>query len=881
MGSLAGRFFAVLLKAFPGHRRARYGAEMQDAFERQFSQERAQSVWRALHFAQSAYLDLLQSGWRERRHDERKYPLHNDGWLTGVSLDLRHAVRSLSSSWTFTVVCVISLAVGLAINAIIVLFMNETFNPPRAVDPENAVELVVTTEGRVLDDRWSYPDFVDVQRAIRGLSVTGFASGVRNLRLDDIDAGNVGVLYVSANYFRTLGVQIAPGRPFAPEEDRVVAEPPVIVSYRFWRDRLGGNPILGRSLRLNRTVHRVVGIAPPGFKGHNASHLVDVWVPLWSHPYLGATSTFHTDRGTDWLEVIGRLERGTSLSQAKTAVHSIMTGVAQAHPATNQDRRAIVLPYTYQGSGTGGEAIVLKAMIFGLAGMVLFVVCLNVAGMVLVRTATRERELALRIAMGSSRLRLIRHLMTESTLLALLGGLFSTLVMFILLRIIEARFNQPIPGDIPITVATVCLGLSVLTTFIFGLAPALKFSRPGLVGSLKESAGGGKRRSGRIHKIATSVQTALALPLLVVNGMFLQGTLAMGEGDYGFELDHLLVSTIDLDVEGFTDREADQFLGAVRERLAAVPGVRAVSIADAVPLDYMPRSQRVSRAGEIEYTMAGTSRVTENYFATIGTPIVQGRAIEAGDRDGALAVAVVTKSLAQQLWPGQNALGRRLTTGLDRNAAEVTVVGVSADVAGASHESEPKNIFVSLRQQPSKQVKIVTRVSSESVLPAIRNALREVDPDLTAPSIISLRAIMEAQKREIYFGTAFVGGLSLLTLLLAALGVYGVVAFAVAGRTREIGIRMAVGASRPRVLGMVVWDGVRLALPGIIVGSAVAVFLTHGILQSWYNYLQLPTLDPVILAAGALTALGVVVFASSMPARRAASVEPSEALRRD
>ena len=874
--SLAGKLFAALLKSFPRHRRARYGAEMQEAFERQYSQERARSVWRALRFAQSAYFDLLQSGWRERRHDERKYPMHKDGWFTGMSLDIRHAIRSLTGSWTFTLVCVISLSIGLAINAILVLFMNENFNPPRGVQPKGAVELLVTTKGQVQDDRWSYPDFLDVKRSIRGVAVTGYTSGVRTLRADDsTDVGNVGVSYVSANYFKTVGVPISPGRGFAAEEDQIVAEPPIIVSYKLWRDQLGGSTILGRSLRLNRTVHRVVGVAPPGFRGHNASHLVEAWVPLWSHPLFSQTNTMQTDRDFEWLEVVGRLEGGTSMTQANAAVQSIMTGLAEANPTTNMERRAVVVPYSYQGGGGAAQLLLIKSMFLGLSGMVLFVVCLNVAGMVMVRTASRGRELALRLAMGSSRMRLLRHLMTESTLLALLGGLFSTMIMFILLRVIAVRFNQTIPDDVFVTSLYVCLGLSVLTSFVFGLAPALKFSRLPLLGSLKEGGGGGNRRTGRLHKVATSVQIALALPLLIVNGMFLRGTQAMDGGDYGFKQDNLLLSTIDLDVEGYSDREVEQFLREARERVAGVPGVTEVSIADAVPLDYMPRSQKVSRGGDSVYTWAGGTRVTENYFETIGTPILEGRAILESDAAGAERVAVVTKSLAEHLWPRENALGRRLGTGF---GSEVTVVGVSGDVVGGSQDSEPLNVFVSLRQNPSKLVKIVTRVSSESVLPAIRNTLHEIDPDLR-PAVTSSRSLMQAEKQEIYFYTGFIGGLSVLTLLLAAIGVYGVVAFSVAGRTREIGVRMAIGASQVKVLGMVLWDGLRLALPGVVVGSLIGAALARWILQQWYDYLKLATIDPIILAAGAATALGVVAFASSMPARRAASVQPIEALR--
>jgi predicted permease len=885
MSSLAGKLFGWLLRSFPEQRRGRYGAEMRDAFQRQTAAlVRERGRLSALRFVMLSYIDVVHTGFQERARENRRYPLSKDGWLTGLGLDLRHAVRSLSNSWTFTGVCLASLAIGLAINAILVLFMNLTFDPPRAVKADGAVELLITTGGRNLDDLWSYPDFADVKRTQTGLELSAFVTGTRDLRADSVNGGGpVNVLYVSANYFQVLGVAIAPGRGFTPEEDQVGSEPPVIISNRFWRNRLNNDPaIVGRTLRLNRQIARVVGVAPAGFDGHSAGHSAEVWLPLWTHPAVNASSPIRTDRGADWLEVVGRLQRDVSITQANRAVQSVMAGIAEAHPASNKDRRAIVVPYTVQGGGNAHEGLLARTMFLGLSGMVLFVVCLNLTGMVTVRTAARQRELALRLAMGSSRMRLMRHLLMESAVIALLGGLLSSLLMAVLLRVMGAQVGQPIPVDVTITAVAVCVGLSALTTIVIGLSPALRFSRPALLASLKEDAGSGKRRSGRIHKIATSVQTAIALPLLIINGMFLQGTRVMSEGDYGFKVDNLLVAKIDLDVEGYPEHAVESFLRQARERVDAVPGVTAVTIGDAVPLDYERRSRRLSRAGEEEYVYAGATRITENYFETIGTPILLGRSILPTDVRTAEAVAVVTKSLAERLWPGQNALGRRVRYGFDRSSqTEVTVVGVVADVAGSSHESAPTNIFVSLWQQPTRRITLVTRVSSQSVIPEIRRALIELDPNMTRPVILTSRALIEGAKREIYAGTAFVGGLSVLTLLLAAIGVYGVVAFAVATRTREIGLRMAVGASRVSVLRMVLLDGVKLAVPGIVVGSLVAAFLAHAILERWYAYLKMATLNPVVLVLGASVALLTVLFACSMPARRAASVQPMEALRVD
>lgn len=804
-----------------------------------------------------------------------------NGRFVGIGLDFRHAVRGLTKSWTFTAVCLTSLAIGVAINAILFLFVRQTVDPPRAVKAEGAVGLLVLTRGLALNDVWSYPDFVDVKKADTGMDITGFAVSSRNLRSDDgADGGPVSVMYVSANYFRTLGVSVALGRAFMPEEDEPVAHSPVVVSHQLWRGRFGEDAhIIGRALNLNRTTYRVVGVTPRGYDGHYAGHDVDVWLPLREHPLLRPGSRVLTDRGADRLELIGRLRPGTPMAQANGALKAVMQSLAEAHPATNALRSAVVVPYTVQGEGDAGD--IAKGIFFAMSGMVLLVVCMNVAGMVLVRTAARERELALHLAIGSSRLRLVRHLMMESALIAVLGSLLSIGFVWLVLRLIGWWIGQSIPDDYMTPVVAVCLGLSFATTLAIGLSPALKYTRPEILPSLKNDLGGGRRRSSRIHRFATSVQTAVALPLLVINGMVLQGTRLMDVADYGFKQDKLLVATLDLDAEGFSDEHVEPFLRQLRESVGSLSGVEAVSVADGVPLDYGSRARRLSRAGEETYLWIQGTRVDERYFETIGTPLLRGRGFEPSDRAGAEPVTVMTQSLAERLWPGEDALGRRVRYGFDRSTlTELTIVGIVADVVGTSHESDPTNMFVPLWQHPTKRITLAVRASSEAIAPAIANVAVQVDPNLTKPMVVTARSLMDDSKREIYSITVFVGGLCVLTLMLAALGVYGVIAFAVTNRTREIGVRMAIGASRAHVVRMVLTDGVKLALPGVAVGSILAVALVQAVLGEWYNYFDRTAIDFVMLSAGAAVALTVVLFASSMPARRAASVQPMEALRR-
>jgi len=885
MAQTSERIYARLLRAFPPAQRVRYGAEMLQVFRderRRVREERG--VTAGVRYVLAAYADAASAGWQQRRREKDRMSYERAGLLRGFGQDLKHAMRGLSRSWTFTLVCLFSLTVGLGINAALMLFTWGTFAPPAAIRTEGAVELLLTTRGEAQDEAWSYPDFEAVQRAATVLDVTGWSVGTRHLRAEaGVDATSIDMMYVSANYFETLGITLPFGRGFLAEEDVVSGEPAAVVSHDMWQRGLGGGDVLGTVLDLNGMPHRIVGVAPEGYNGHFAGHDVEVWAPLWTHPLLAAGSGRRTDRGAEAVRVIGRLHEGVTLARANAELAPVMRTLAQQHPRTNAERGVGVVAYTVQGEGQTGA--IAYAMIMGLALMVLFVVCLNVAGMVLVRSATKQRELSLRMALGSSRWRLARFLMTESAVLALLGGLFSTLASVSLIQYFVWRSGQPPREGMMAVVVATCVVLSIVAMLVIGVSPALRFTRPQLLNAMKdEGAGAGGRRTSRVHRIATSVQTALALPMLVVNIMVLHATGVMDRADYGFEQRNLYVASMDLAVEGYAEDDVAAFLRSVPDALAGVAGVEAVTVGDAVPLDYVGRSHPVTAVGAAEPEYAAASRIGQDYFETIGTPILRGRAIESHDVAGGEPVAVLTQTLAEQLFPGEDALGRRVRFGFEQTGeAEHTVVGISADVAGPSHDSDPVGLFVAATQHPTTRVTIAARGASESdaAATALEDALLRLDPQLTRPVFITSRELMEMQKREIYAMTLFLGSIALMTLLLAAVGIYGVVAFAVTTRTREIGVRMAMGATRTRVLMMVLGDGTRLAGPGIVVGLLLAAFVAHQVVTKFYEYLDRTALDWAVLAGSALGALAVVLLASVLPARRAAGVQPMRALRSD
>lgn len=817
-----------------------------------------------------------------------------NGWLTGFGFDLKYAIRGLAKSRMFTLVCVLTLALGFGVDVTLMTLFDWANSPPPAVDTEGLVDVVVTNRGARAEDiggdLWSYPEFAELKRADTGMDLTAVARGEPTIGAAALDARaggdvpRVDAMYVSPNYFQTIGVEIARGRPFVAEERDASGEPPVVISHHTWEERLGADPgVLGRSLVLDGILYRVVGVTPEHFGGHRIGG-IDVWLPLWEYPFLRDGVGARTDRTANWLRLLGHLHEGTSLVQANGEVGAVMEGLAEAYPEISEFRGGDVVPYSKFGEANE-QIIGVGIVVHGLAALILMAICLNVAGMVLVRSAMRERDLALRLALGSGRMRLIRYLMAESGVVAAAGGVIAMLTGFAALRLFEFYTSFPVPTEQYLTAVGVSLALAIVAMLVIGLSPAIKFSRPALLRSLKDDVGGGGRRSGRIHRIATSAQTALAIPILVIIGLLLQATRFSDQGNYGFEPANLFSSRIDLSTARYSLEQVEVFARRLRASVAPLPGVQSVSIADGIPLDYDQNFRRVvAVAGPGNPVLTETTRIGPDFFETIRTPIVRGRTFGSGDRAGSERVVIMTERLAGTLFPGQDALGRRIVFAFDSGAKEMMVVGIAANVAGPSGMSfGTRNIFVPLSQHPTNRIMLVVRAASES--PALANAIEDlvvrIDPELERPQAVTSHSLIAQEKRTAWSISLFLGLPTFVLLLLAALGVHGVVTFWVANRTREFGIRMAVGASRLRVLVMVLTDGAKLALPGIVVGALLGSWLGRQIMAGWYAFLGRSALDPAVLAFAAGTALAIVLLASSIGARRAASVEPMKALRRD
>jgi predicted permease len=900
--TLLARGYALLTRIVPAQTRARYGKDMVDAFEVEQAAARQRSRIEAVRFAGAAYLDLLNAGLREHRRLRARRALdrRTDGsrasrlggpWTQDIGQDLRFAGRSLWKSRGFATVAVFSLSLGLGVSTAMFTIVDQTWLRPvpgLEAASDGIVEILPTLRGaeRGLG---TWPDFLDLGDADLPLAhLAGWKGGDGTM---GTDAGGAPVRlgYVSASYFAVLGIRPSRGRAFLPSEDVGPGQHRVaIVSHDMWRNRLGADPdILGRTVVLNRTPYTVVGVAPEGFRHHRKLDApFDFWLPMMQHPWLLDPEQRWLGRDVNWLHMIARLEEGATPADATAALEVAYARLEAAYPQTNEWKSAKAVAFGPVPALGRDEGRAIMAGFFVLIGVVLLIVCGNVAGMVLARSATRERELALRMALGSGRGRLVRLAMVEAMLIALAGGALGVVLSYWgTTAAFLAMENRPpdVSFQPNATILAFSLAMALGTTLVIGLFPALRFSGSDLLGALKDDAGGGSRRVGRVHHVAASAQTGLALVLIVLSVVLVRAMGAHGQRDLGFEPRDLHVSFLDLGGAGKDDEVVGRaFLDRVRDAVESVPGVRSVALADGLPLDLVGNYTRVGRAEDadedagkvlVEFTLAG-----EAFFETVGTPVRRGRGFTRQDGPSSEPVVVITEPLAERLWPGEDPVGRRVSIALPgRDARQYTVVGVTGHVASSRPTESRPHVFVSLEQAFATRIAITVRGNNDdgALGRAVEQAILSVDPEIARPRLVASEALVDLGLAGQRSGAQASAGLGLLALLLSAIGVYGVVAFGVATRTREIGIRMAMGATRAGVVRSVLRDAVRLALPGLGVGAVVAV----GVAASMGSQLLgVSPADPTSLLVGAAVLFAVVILASWIPARRASRIQPVDAL---
>jgi len=812
--------------------------------------------------------------------------------VDSLLMDLRLALRALARNPGFAVIAVVSLAVGIGVNAALFTVTTAMYTQPvpGITGKDRIVEVLFRTENGEHQE-WSYPNLESVQSAATPIELlAGWKIDQGSLTTGE-NSEPVRVMYATSDYFEVLGVALAQGRGFLSSEDVGPGQHPVVVvSHDTWQNRLGGAAdIVGQAITLNRTPYTVVGIAPEDFVGHRPLQAdIELWAPLTQHRLVAGARSLFDDRASLWVLVLGRLRDEATSNEANAALETVFARLAQEYPEDGERWGARAASFGPFPAFNRTADMAATGALVAMVGIVLLIICGNVAGMMLARSATKEQEIAVRMALGSGRGRLVRYLLVEALVLALVGcGLGVLLAFWGVATLAPAEIVAALPEEalqMNGTMLVYSLVLTLATTLAVGLLPALRFSRPELLLSLKDDAGGGSRRVGRVHRIAASAQTGVALLLLVTGSLFFRAAGLMEQKDLGFEPENLLITRIDLAREGMpTLEQGALFMDRVRESIGSLPGVTAVSIADGLPIDLVGNFATVRLPDQVDEEGAGITVeftvATEGFFEAIGTP-VRGRGFEPGDDKSGEPVVVITQSLADRLWPGEEALGKQLRAPWirDDGAANFTVVGVTAHVASSVATRDLPHIFYALRQSYYPRITIVVRTATDprTLVAPLRTAILDIDPSFPIPEIVLSETLVERSVEFQHATGQMAGGLGLLALILSAIGLYGVVAFAVANRTREIGLRMALGATRTKVLRAVMGDALRLAVPGLVVGAVLAVGMAT-VVQS--ELVGLSPLDPLSFGAAAGLLLLVVLLASLVPARRASSIDPMDALR--
>jgi predicted permease len=817
--------------------------------------------------------------------------------------DARYAARVLAKSPGFTLVVVLSLALGIGANTAIFSLVNAYFLRPMPVDdPDRLVAVYLTSPARWGRDigNFSYPDLLDYRRADYGFSDLMGSSGLPLTMTDGEKPELIWGEIVTGNYFSGLGVHPVLGRGFLPEEDRAAGEHPVcVLNYNFWRKHFQSDPnIAGKSMRINGHPFTIVGVAPHGFLGTRLfTFIPDVWVPLAMQQTLApGYGDRRENRDSRWLEVRGRLKPGVSRQQATAAMNVVARQLASRYPQTNQDIQVNMIP---GGTRTQPVLVVLglisatTAIMFGVVGLVLLIACANVANLMLARAAGRAREMAIRLAVGATRVRLVRQLLTESLLLSLLGAAVGILLAL--------GFNDLLKGFYPTLdfqtadieydsrvdprIFLFSFLLSLVTTILFGLAPALRASKVDQAAAMKGanttpiSGLPGLTRGNAL----VMAQVALSCLLLVSGGLFLRSMQFARSVNPGFDRTGLQMFSVDLGLQGYNEQRGRQFQSDLLQRLGSLPKVESVSLAYPLPLDayneftsvrvegYMPRSDN-------EANSSGLSRVGPRYFETMGTSLVAGRGIDERDTESSLPVAVINETMARRYWqPGGTVLGRRFALGQDEHWIEV--VGIAKDGKYMTFgESPAPYIFLPQAQHYKGRVTFLLRSkqSPDSLVPAIRQEVRSLDASLP---IFGIRTVPQFLNRivSVYdMGASLVGTFGVISLLLAAVGIYGVLHFTVTRSTREIGIRMALGAASSDVVGLILGRSMVFVGAGLVLGiggALAAARLTSSLLAGVG-----PT-DPVTFVTVAVIFVLVALVATAIPARRASRVDPMVAVR--
>jgi len=826
--------------------------------------------------------------------------------LEALIADIRYTVRWLVRSPGFALVAIASLAVGIGLNTTLFTVVDAVLFRPLPVDrPSQLVDVYTTGRSGERYVTSSYPDYLDLRDRNEVFSgMLAYSLALDAINLADRSRLALGEV-VTGNYFELLGIHAQIGRTLLPDDDRKRAPRTAVIAYKMWARDYGSNPeVVGQSLRMHGQLYTIVGVAPRAFTGTFPIVSTELWTPM---AYVDETSpggmidtvasptgTGPLDRrGYRWLFVKGRLKDGQTVSSASANLQVVMQQLAGSYPQTNDDRRAsLIRTSDVRIHPTADKALLPIAVgLMIVVGLVLLIACANVASMLLARASGRRKEIGIRLAIGAGRGRLVRQLLTESTVLALLGAAAGTALAWMLTQM-AMSIHLPIP--IPLSFALQLDGrvlaftivVSTLAGVVAGLAPALNATTPNLVGDLKgdASAGNPGRIGWTMRDMLVAGQMAVTMVLLVSAGLLTRSLLAAERIGVGFRIDGVALVSTELEMSGYSQTQGKQFFEQALARIRAIPGVESAALVERSPMSINYNRTRIFLPNHSDPGDKGTevdrTTVSPEYFQTLGVPILQGRNFNTGDTPSSPGVIVVNDAFARRFWPGENAIGKRIRS-RTADGKVYEIVGISADYkVNTIGEAATPYVHFDYAQAPDlgEGVLARTRGDASALVDSMRRVMLGIDPNIVPIEMQTMETQVAATLLPARFGAISVSAVGIVAMLLAAVGLYGVIAYSVAQRTREIGIRMALGAQPRAVLKLIVQQGIGVAAAGAFVGCLIALGAAVALARALYS---VSSLDPLAWGGALSVLLAVSLLANALPAMRAARIDPTRALHTD
>ncbi|MGA9730261.1 MAG: ABC transporter permease [Candidatus Acidiferrales bacterium] len=811
--------------------------------------------------------------------------------------DIRYGVRTLAKNPGFMIVAIITLALGIGVNTAIFSMVDAFLLRPLPVNnPSQITVLAFQQQHQRQQTQFSTADYRDIQKQTSGVfsDVFGYVFGMDGLGVDG-KADRIMTNYVSGNYFAAVGIKPALGRFILPSEGDVLnADPVMVLSYAYWQTHFGADPqIVGRKVSVDGHPVTIVGVAPKGFEGVYPILKVQGYLPLGMIAIEGQPSDFMTNRQLRGMPVLARLRPGITLAQAQAALAVVSQRLSQDHPDSDKDMTVLAYPElrARPNPDPNNTVLTVGGLFLGLAGMVLLLACVNVANILLVRATVREREMAIRAALGAARIRLIRQLLTESIVLALLGGVAGMLLGFwgsSALGSINIQTDLPINFDFGFDwrVFAYATAAALVTGIVVGIVPAVRASRGNLSAILHEGGRGVVGGKNRLRTTLVVAQVAGSLMLLVIAGLFTRSLSKAQRTDLGFDPNHVVNLVMDPNEIGYNQAQTRDFYKSLLARVGTLPGVVSASAANSTPMGYYNNGDSLlidgyqAPPGEPAPSSLYAT-ISGDYFRTMGISLLRGRTFTDADGENAQYVAIVSNEMAKKFWPNTDPIGHHFRMATD-DKHSIEVVGVAGDARfqGVTGPINPMFYVPFVQHQLGNSLQILqlrTAGAAETMIPEVERVIESLAPQLPLFDVQTMNRALDTLNGMLFYkiGAVLAAVLGFLGLVLAIVGVYGVVSYAATQKTHEIGVRMALGAQPLDILGMIFREGFLIVAVGLAVGIAGALAASRIV----GSFLTVSAHDPVTYALVTGVLACVALAACFIPARRAMRVDPMVALR--